>query len=114
MLQTRCVKIKLKPGMVGRAQEWAAEINRRTDEARAVLRHETVFVECAFLDSHEGGDFLIYFMKAKTFDAKATVEERPDSISSFHQKFKRDAWESGASLPCLIDLDLTDELNKNE
>ena len=53
MLKTRCVKIKLKPGMVERAREWAAEINRRKDEAHSVLRNETVVIECAFLDSHE-------------------------------------------------------------
>ena len=110
MLQTRCVKIKLKPGMVGRAREWAAEINRRKDEAVVVLRQETVAIECAFLDCHEGGDFLIYFMKAKSFDVSLPVDESATSISSFHQAFKRDAWESGAQLPCLIDLDRTDEL----
>jgi hypothetical protein len=113
VLQTRCVKIKLKSGMVGRAREWAAEINRRKDEAHSVLRKETVFVECAFLDSHEGGDFLIYFMKAKSFDVSLPGEESAASISSFHQAFKHDTWESGTKLPCLIDLDLTDELNKD-
>lgn len=110
MLKTRCVKIKLKPGMVERAREWAAEINRRKDEAYSVLRNETVVVECAFLDSHEGGDFLIYFMKATSFDVLLPQDESATSISSFHQAFKRDAWESGTPLPCLLDLDLTDEL----
>jgi hypothetical protein len=111
MLQTRCVKIKLKPGMADRAREWAAEINRRKDEASVVLRQERVFIECAFLDSHDGGDFLIYFMKAKSFDVSPSLDENAASISSYHRTFKQDAWESGAQLPCLIDLDLTDEMN---
>lgn len=111
MLQTRCVKIKLKPGMINRAREWAAEINRRTDEALTVLRRETVVIECAFLDSHEGGDFLIYFMKAKDFDVAVPADDVADStISAFHRKFKTEAWESRSRLQCLIDLDLTDEL----
>jgi hypothetical protein len=103
--------MKLKPGMIQRAREWAAEINSRTDEALAVLRRETVMIECAFLDSHEGGDFLIYFMKAKNFDAAVPAEAVSDAtISAFHRKFKTEAWESRSRLPCLIDLDLTDEL----
>lgn len=113
MLKTRCVKIKLKSGMTERARQWAAEINRRKDEAYSVLRKETVVIECAFLDCHEGGDFLIYFMKAKSLDLILSADNDATSISSFHHAFKRDAWESGALLQCLIDLDLTDELHNS-
>jgi len=110
MLETRCVRIKLKPGMVPRAREWAAEINRRKAEAYASLRVETVVIECAFLDEGSDGDYLIYFMKAKDL-GRAGAPASAGSVDEYHQHFKEAAWESGKRLEPLIDLDLTDEMS---
>jgi Family of unknown function (DUF6176) len=106
-VETRCVKILLKPGSVERVQEWAAELNRRQEEALATLRDEGVYVESVFLDRTEAGDFLIYYMKAESFEqASAVVQHSPHAIDAFHQQFKRDTWVSGRRLELLVDLTL--------
>ena len=53
MFETRCLKIKLKPGSMERVKDWAAEIKRRKDEAMVTLEAEGVIVESVFLDSTE-------------------------------------------------------------
>ena len=74
--QTQCVKIQLKPNGLERVREWAATLNEsRRMEALATLRDEAVVFEAAFLDHTADGDFLIYIMKAESFE-KASVDLR--------------------------------------
>ena len=106
MFETNCVRIKLKPGSIERVREWAAEINRRSDEALASLRDEGVLVESAFLDSGEDGDFLIYYMKAESLKkAKEAGRRSTREIDAYHQQFQRDTFESGKKLELLVDLE---------
>ena len=106
MLQTRCWKIKLKPGAVERAREWARTINSRTDEALETLRDEGVIVESVFLERTEQGDFLIGFMKAESFDQAAeAVSKTVHAIDEYHRKFKQEAWGERTELELLVDLD---------
>jgi len=108
--ETSCVKIKLKPGSVGKAREWAMVINARRDEALETLRDEGVVLECAFLDQTSEGDFLIYVMKAENFEhAKEAAIRSTHEIDDFHMKFKEETWEDGRKLEILIDLDRIDE-----
>lgn len=111
--ETRCAKIKLKPGSLDRVREWAAELNEnRRDEALATMRDETVIVEAYFLDSTQEGDFLIAFMKATSFEkARNAVGGSTHDIDSFHQMFKQDTWETVNYLESLVDLDRVDELS---
>lgn len=104
-MKSRCVKIRLKPGCLNRAREWAAEINRRSDEALATLRDEEVIIESAFLDSTSEGDFLIYYMRAADFDrSKEVMSRSTHPIDAFHRKFKDDCWDERKPLELLIDL----------
>lgn len=104
-MKTKCVKIRLKPGCLDRARAWAAEINRRSDEALATLRDEGVFIESAFLDSTREGDFLIYYMRAADFDrAREVVARSPHPIDAFHKQFQQDCWAERQRLELLIDL----------
>lgn len=104
-MATKCVKIRLKPGGLERAREWAAEINRRSNEALATLRDEGVTIESAFLDSTSEGDFLIYYMRASDFDrAKEVVSQSPHPIDAYHKKFKDECWGERRHLELLIDL----------
>ena len=104
--ETSCVKIKLKPGSLERAREWARAINDRRDEALATLRDEGVVLECAFLDSTADGDYLIYIMKAESFEkAKQAAENSTHSIDEYHLKFKQETWEDGKKLETLVDLE---------
>ena len=108
---TQCVKIHLKPNSLDRVREWAQTLNdSRRDEALATLADESVVLEAAFLDRTAEGDFLIYIMKAESFDkAKQVAESSLHEIDAYHRAFKRDTWGTRTELELLLDLDRTDE-----
>ena len=109
--ETRCVKIKLKPGSIEKARDWARVINERKTEALETLRDESVILETVFLDQTSEGDFLIYLMKAESFEkARESVQKSVHSIDEFHQDFKRETWAGGEQLELLIDLDRIAEI----
>ena len=110
--QTQCVKIQLKPNSLARVREWATTLNEsRRAEALVTLRAETVVFEAAFLDHTAEGDFLIYVMKAESFDkAKEAAATSTDEIDKYHKEFKRDTWGSRKQLEVLLDLDRIGEL----
>jgi hypothetical protein len=105
--ETRCAKIKLKPGKLDRVREWARTLNEtRRDEALATLRDESVIVEAYFLDRTDDGEYLIAVMKAESFEqSKRAVEASSHDIDRYHQAFKADAWESVRPLEVLVDLE---------
>jgi hypothetical protein len=105
--ETRCLKIKLKPGNLERVLEWAKTLNEtRRAEALATLRDEAVVIESYFLDRSADGDYLIAYMKAESFEKSQSVfEKSPHDIDRYHQQFKIDVWESIQPLDLLIDLD---------
>lgn len=109
--ETRCVKIKLKPDSLEKVSEWAKTINQRKDEALTTLQDEGVILECAFLDRTGEGDFLIYFMKAESFEkVKEVFEQSVHPIDEYHLKFKNETFEDGEKLKLLIDLDRISEI----
>ncbi|CAN5864136.1 hypothetical protein BH24ACI1_BH24ACI1_13750 [soil metagenome] len=109
--ETRCIKIKLKPNSIEKVREWARIINHRKDEALATLQDESVVLEAVFLDQTGEGDFLIYLMKAESFEkAREAVQKSIYSIDKYHQNFKRETWENGKRLKLLIDLDRISEI----
>jgi hypothetical protein len=110
--QSRCFKIKLKPGSLKRVRKWAETLNEtRRSEALETLRDESVIVEAFFLDSTPEGDFLIAFMKAESFErSRRAYEVSAHDIDRYHQQFKEDTWEGGQQLELLVDLDRIAEL----
>ncbi len=109
--ETRCLKIKLKPNSLEKVREWTKTINDRKNEALATLRDESVILETVFLDQTSEGDFLIYAMKAESFDnAKEMYEKSTYPIDKFHQNFKDQTWDDLRTLELLIDLDRTSEI----
>lgn len=109
--KTRCIKIKLKPNSLDKVRKWAKTINERKDEALMTLRDEGVILECAFLDQTNEGDFLIYIMKAESFEKVNKVSEKSvHNIDEFHKKFKDETSETSQKLKLLIDLDRSIEI----
>ena len=105
-METVCVKVKLKPGSLEQVHEWAEELRSRADEVRATLREEGVAVESVFLDSNEQGDFLVYYMRARSVSAAGEAAERSSHpIDAFHKQFKAQTWESRSSLELLVDFE---------
>jgi hypothetical protein len=111
-LETRCIKIKLKPETLERVLEWAKTLNEtRREEAMATLRDESVILEAYFLDSAPDGDYLIAIMKAESFEKSQNVfEKSTHAIDRYHQQFKKDAWASIHQVKLLVDLDRISEV----
>ncbi len=110
-METACVKVRLKPDSVDRVRAWAAELTRRGDEVLATLRDEEVAVESVFLEQSPDGDFLIYYMKARSLEeAGQAVQHSHHEIDAYHQEFKQDTWESRTPLELLIDFENFDRL----
>ena len=103
-MKSQCVKVQLRRGSIERVREWADELNRRSDEVLETLREEGVAIEAAFLDRTSEGDFLIYFMMARSQEAAQEVARRSQHpIDEYHQRFKADVWESAEVLEPQID-----------
>ena len=106
MTETRCFKVRLKPGTRDRVLEWAKELQRRKEEALETLRDEGVLVESVFLERSPDGDSLVYYMKAEDMERSsrvAHVSSRP--IDLYHRKFKEETWASSSNLELLLDLE---------
>lgn len=109
--ETRCIKIKLKPNSLEKVREWTKTINERKDEALATLRDENVILETVFLDQTSEGDFLIYVMKAESFEkVKETFEKSVHPIDEYHRNFMHEIYQSREKLEMLVDLDRIPEI----
>jgi len=105
MTDVVCVRVRLKEGSLPRAREWAREIAGRESEALDTLASEGVSIESVFLDSSTEGDFLIYYMRARSIgQASKVAATSVAAIDQFHQTFKREVWVDVRKLELLLDL----------
>jgi hypothetical protein len=105
MNDTVCARVLLKPGSLPKVHEWACEINSRRPEALETLAAEGVFIESVFLDSSADGDYLVYYIRAKSINqAKEVASKSVSSIDGFHKEFKRETWVQVRNLELLLDL----------
>lgn len=104
--RSSCVKIKLKPESLKRAQEWRDELTKRRDETKQTLIDEGVFWEAAFLDKQGDDDYLIMVVKYENDEKlqKAVAQSQHD-IDMYHRKFKKDTRESWEKLENILDLE---------
>jgi hypothetical protein len=110
MFETKCVKVRLKPGSLLRVRARADELKSRKEEALETMREEGMVVESTFLDRTSEGDFLICFMKAQSFEkAMGVVKQSLHAIDASHQTFKKDTTASVTQLELLVDLDRMSE-----
>jgi hypothetical protein len=110
-LETRCVKIELKPESLERVREWALTLNGRPDEVLATLRDEGVTLEAAFLDEVGEKTYLIYIMKAESMShARAVADKSTHSIDAYHRGVMREICGPRKELEILIDFDRSDEV----
>lgn len=105
-METRCARVKIRPGSLEAVREWARTINSRRDEALATLRDESVCVESVFLESAPDGDFLIYYLRGPNLARSDRVAaSSKHSIDAYHYAFMRQHTEKGTPLELLIDLE---------
>ncbi len=85
-------------------------MNKRMKEVLATLHDESVVVESVFLLSREDGDYLVYYMRARSMEqAHTVVKTSPHEVDAIHQHFKREAWASMEDTKLLLDASTWEE-----
>ena len=106
-METKCIRIRLKPGCLDQARTWGTEINSRRDDALATLRDEGITLECAFLDCTGEEAYLIYIIRGENLrHAKMVTEQSTHAIDAYHRNFKETCWAERQPLEQLIELSL--------
>lgn len=99
-----CKLIRLKPGSLPLVREWARTMNERLKEVIATLHDENVVVESVFLLSRTDGDFLVYYMRARSLEqARRVVQTSRHEIDAVHKAFKKAAWAGFEDTELLLD-----------
>ncbi len=104
-VEIKCVVIELKPNSLERVKEWADFIKDNEDAALETLENETVTVENFFFVTLENKDYLIGYMRAKSFEvASNAVKESLLAIDVYHKRFQKDVWVNGTSAELMVSL----------
>ena len=104
-MEIKCVVIELKPNSFERVKEWANFIENNKKQALETLKAETVTVENFFFVTLEKKDFLIGYMRAKSFDsASKAIEKSLVEIDAYHKKFQEDTWVNGTQGQLMVNL----------
>ena len=104
-MDVSCVKIKLKPGSLPRVRKWAEHISTHKAEALATLEGESTVLESFFLDSSEGDDYLIGYIRAGSLQKAAeAVKVSTYDVNAYHKAFQKETWAAGERLELLVDL----------
>lgn len=70
----------------------SSESNDRMKEVLATLHDESVVVESVFLLSRGDGDYLVYYMCARSMEqARTVVKTSTHEVDAIHQRFQREA-----------------------
>jgi len=106
-METQCLKIKLKDGMKGRVREWCKTFTNHPD-LDEVLEKETVVVESLFLEERENGDYLLFYLKAKSLQQAnefLTTVQHP--LNELSLNFMKECWEMDQveELELVLDVD---------
>lgn len=104
ILQTTCVRIKIREGAMLKVREWKDHLIENKAEVIQSLKQEGVFVESVFLEKAGDEYHLIYYMKMR--DPLKSGEAFSKSlleIDHYHKEFKKIAWETREELELLID-----------
>ncbi len=91
--EPQCLKIRLKEGTTEKVRQWC-ETFRRHPELDDVLKRESVIVETLLLDEGEGGDYLIFYLKAESLQQAndfLTNERHP--VNDLSNRFMAECWD---------------------
>lgn len=109
-MEILCSRIQLKPDSVDRVREWAATLNNRQAEVLETLRNEGIYLECAFLDHREDGDWLVYIIKAEDMAKGWEIFQNSTlPIDEYHKKFMAEVALKRENLETLTQFDRHDE-----
>ena len=106
MTEVVCVRIRLREGALPLVEAWAQTLRERREEVLETLAREGVTVESAFLERAADGDFLVYYMRARSLEEARRVGRELDlPIQAYHRGFKENAWGERTELRCLVDFE---------
>lgn len=112
-MEISCIVIELKPNSLGRVEEWASYIKENKSSALESLKNEKVTVENFFFVKLEGKDYLIGYMRSKSFEkASEVVKQSLLEIDAYHKKFQDDTWVNGTRGTLMLDLSRIIDENK--
>jgi len=105
-METFIVRYKIKKGFVPGIKMWGKELSRRKKDVLETLKNEKVFVECAFIDSIAGENYLVYFMKcANIKEIFKQLKKSKLSIDIFHKEVLSKYLEEPVYLEKVIDFE---------
>jgi len=108
-MEIKCVVIELKPDSLMRVKEWANFIKENEAQALETLKAETVTVENFFFVTLEEKDYLIGYMRAKSFEvASEAIKESLFEIDAYHKEFQSDTWVQGIKAELMVNLSRID------
>jgi Family of unknown function (DUF6176) len=85
-MRTICIRTKINPDSLDEVRVWFKTLKTRQEETMETLKNEGVLVESVFLDKHDNGIYLIYYLKAEDVDKAYEVFDK--STSSIDVYFK--------------------------
>jgi len=110
-MEVKCIVIELKANSKERIEQWASFILSKKEQALLTLKKEGVSVENFFYVQIESKEYLIAYMRAKSFaQAAKVVEKSLCEIDIYHKQFQKDCWIKGIKTKSVLELDrLVDE-----
>ncbi len=102
-METACYRIKLKPGSLPKVEEWASRLNSEKSEVAKLLVNEGVSIESVFLEDTSEGQFLIYYLRAKSLKAaQEAVALSQHPIDVYHRETLTEITEDFSVLRSLV------------
>ena len=97
--------LSLKPNSLERVKEWAKFIKENEISALGSLQKETVTVENFFFVTLASKDYLIGYMRARSFEiASTTVKKSLSKIDAYHKEFQQETWVNGTKAELMVNL----------
>lgn len=110
MYETQLLKIKIRPGKTGQVIEFLRTLQERESQCLEALRREGMVVESMFLERHDDGDILYYYVKARNLlQANEVNMQATDPLTLEIRRFVSETWDHIVSPEPLLDLDLIKE-----
>lgn len=110
MYETQLLKIRIRPGKTGQVIEFLRTLQERESQCVDALRREGMVVESMFLERHDEGDYLYYYVKARNLlHANEVNMQATDPLTLEIRQFVAETWDHIVSPEPLLDIDLIKE-----
>ncbi len=113
MFETQLLKIKIRPGKTEQVVEFVRSLRQREEKSLDAMRREGIVAESIFLERQTTGDYLYYYVKAKSLlRANEINMQATDALTLEIRRFVNETWGHIVSPEPLLDLDLIQEVGE--